>query len=216
MNALAPRSICQPPPPEAFRLRDADWHAESIRQTLLHWDGRTDLWVFGYGSLIWRPEFDFLESRQARVHGYHRALCLWSRINRGTPEQPGLVFGLDLGGACTGRAFRIAARQAPDILPALWRREMASAAYIPRWLRCHTDGGPVSGLVFTMNRQDSGYAHGLSIPQIVAAVRQGHGRYGACTDYVLQTAQALTEAGIPDRRLQAIVRALQSPESFRP
>ncbi|MGB6009053.1 gamma-glutamylcyclotransferase [Castellaniella sp.] len=213
MNAPAPRSAHQPPPPEAFRLRDAEWHAASIRQTLRDWDSRTDLWVFGYGSLIWRPEFDFLESRQARVHGYHRALCLWSRINRGTPAQPGLVFGLDRGGACTGRVFRIAAGQVPDILPALWQREMASAAYIPRWLRCHTALGPVSGLVFTMNRQDDGYAHGLSIHQIVAAVRRGHGRYGACTDYVLQTAQALNDAGIPDRRLQAIVRALQSPES---
>lgn len=197
-------------------MRDADWHAASIRQTLRHWDGRTDLWVFGYGSLIWRPEFDFLEARQARVHGYHRALCLWSRINRGTPAQPGLVFGLDLGGACTGRVFRIAASQVADTMQALWLREMPSAAYIPRWLRCHTADGPVRGLVFTMNRQDSGYASGLSTRQIVDAVLQGHGRYGACTDYVLQTAQALNEAGIPDRRLQAIVRVLQSSESSLP
>ncbi|WP_322998147.1 gamma-glutamylcyclotransferase [Castellaniella sp.] len=215
MNALAPRSAHQPPPPEAFRLRDAEWQAASIRQALQHWDGRSDLWIFGYGSLIWRPEFDFLESRQARIHGYHRALCLWSRINRGTPAQPGLVFGLDLGGACTGRAFRIAADRVPDTMHALWLREMPSGAYIPRWLRCHTFDGPVPGLVFTMDRQDDGYAHGLSTGQIVAAVRQGHGRYGACTDYVLETARALNEAGIPDRRLQAVVRALQqSPESL--
>ncbi|WP_424263209.1 gamma-glutamylcyclotransferase [Castellaniella sp.] len=210
VNASAQRSSRQPPPPEAFRLRDDAWHAASIQQTLQHWNGRNDLWVFGYGSLIWRPEFDFLESRQARIHGYHRALCLWSRINRGTPEQPGLVFGLDLGGSCTGRVFRIAATQAPDTLLALWRREMPSAAYIPRWLRCHTTDGIVPGLVFTMNRQDTGYASGLSLEQILDAVRQGHGRYGACTDYVLQTAQALTAAGIPDQRLRAIAQALQS------
>jgi cation transport protein ChaC len=179
VNALAPRPAHQPPPPEAFRLRDADWHAASIRQTLRHWDSRSDLWIFGYGSLIWRPDFDFLESRQARIHGYHRALCLWSRINRGTPAQPGLVFGLDLGGACTGRVFRIASGQVPGTLQALWLREMASAAYIPRWLRCHTADGPVQGLVFTMDRRYDGYANGLSTRQIVAAVRQGLDAPGA-------------------------------------
>lgn len=98
MNTPAVRASQLPPPPEAFRLRDAAWHRASIEQALRHWDGRSDLWVFGYGSLIWRPEFDHLEARRARIHGYHRALCLWSRINRGTPERPGLVFGLDLGG----------------------------------------------------------------------------------------------------------------------
>ncbi|WP_322997038.1 gamma-glutamylcyclotransferase [Castellaniella sp.] len=200
------------PPLQAFALRDDDWHRASIRQSLQHWDGHSDLWIFGYGSLIWRPEFDFLEARRARIHGYHRALCLWSRINRGTPEQPGLVFGLDLGGACTGRVYRISGQHAPDTLLALWRREMPSAAYHPRWLACRTEQGPVSGLVFVMNRQDSGYASGLSLDQIVAAVRQGHGRYGACTDYVLQTAQALDQAGIPDRALLPITQALLSSE----
>jgi len=213
VNTPAVRVHRQPPPPEAFRLRDAAWHEASISQALRHWDGRSDLWVFGYGSLIWRPEFDFIEARQARIHGYHRALCLWSRINRGTPELPGLVFGLDLGGSCTGRVFRIAAPQVPDIMRTLWQREMVSAAYIPRWLRCHTAAGAVPGLVFTMNREDSGYAPDLSIGQILAAVRQGHGRYGACTDYVLQTAEALAASGIPDARLKAVVRALRSSET---
>ncbi len=212
MNAHAPRPSRQPPPPEAFRVRDAAWHEASIRQTLHHWDGQSDLWVFGYGSLIWRPEFAFLEARRARIHGYHRSLCLWSRINRGTPECPGLVFGLGLGGSCTGRAYRIAAARVPEIMHALWQREMPSAAYIPRWLDCHTDAGPVAGLVFTMDRQDAGYAPALSFEQTVAVILQGHGRYGACTDYVLQTAQALDAAGIADRRLRAIAGALRDTE----
>lgn len=193
-------------------MRDAAWHEASIRQTLHHWDGRSDLWVFGYGSLIWRPEFQFLEARRARIHGYHRALCLWSRINRGTPERPGLVFGLDLGGSCTGRVFRIAGAHVPDTMRALWQREMPSAAYIPRWLDCRTDTGTVAGLVFTMDRQDAGYAPGLTIDQTIAIIRQGHGRYGACTDYVLQTASALDNAGIEDRRLRAIAGALRHTE----
>lgn len=211
MSIAAPRSG-HVPPRQAFTLRDDSWHRASIQKSLEHWDGLSDLWIFGYGSLIWRPEFDFLEARRARVHGYHRALCLWSRINRGTPEKPGLVFGLDRGGACTGRAYRIEGRHAPDTLLALWRREMPSAAYHPRWLPCRTDQGTVSGLVFVMNRQDSGYAAGLNLEQTVAAVRQGHGRYGACSDYVLQTAQALDQAGIPDQALLPIAQALLSSE----
>lgn len=212
MTSVPPFTKHLPPPPEAFhKLRDDAWHRESIRESLKqHWDGHSDLWIFGYGSLIWRPEFDFLEARRARIHGYHRALCLWSHINRGTPEQPGLVFGLDSGGSCTGRVYRISGHDAPATLLDLWRREMPSAAYIPRWLGCHTEQGTVPGLVFTMNRQGPGYAAGLALEQIVAAVRQGHGRYGACIDYVLQTAQALDQAGIPDQGLRPITRALSS------
>lgn len=211
MTTSAARARQLPPPPEAFRLRDAAWHQESISQTLAHWDGHSDLWVFGYGSLIWRPEFDHVESRRARIHGYHRALCMWSRINRGTPEQPGLVFGLDTGGSCEGTVYRIAAAQVPDILVPLWQREMPSGSYIPRWLNCHTASGTVPGLVFTMDRHNDSYVSGLSVEQIVDIVRQGHGRYGPCTDYVLQTADALDAAGITDRRLRAISRSLRHP-----
>ncbi len=209
MNTRAARSTHQPPAPEAFRLRDTAWHRESITRTLRHWDGQSDLWIFGYGSLIWRPEFDFLESRKARIHGYHRDLCLWSRVNRGTPQQPGLVFGLDRGGSCEGKVFRIAGSRVPDIMQALWLREMPSAAYIPRWLSCRTSGGTVPGLVFTMDRSDDGYAPHLPTEQIVTVVRQGHGRYGPCVDYVLQTAHALEAVGITDRKLRLIARALQ-------
>ncbi len=211
MNTSAARASQLPPPPEAFRLRDATWHEASIGQTLRHWDGRSDLWIFGYGSLIWRPEFDHLEARRARIHGYHRALCLWSRINRGTPERPGLVFGLDLGGSCEGTVYRIAGGRVPEILGPLWQREMPSASYTPRWLNCHTSSGAVTGLVFTMDRGHEGYVTGLSTEDIVAIVRQGHGRYGPCTEYVLQTAAALDAAGITDRRLRAIARALRRP-----
>lgn len=198
-----------PPPPEALRLLDDAGFEASIARALRTWDGRSDLWIFGYGSLIWHPGFTYLEARRARIHGYHRALCLWSRVNRGTPQRPGLVFGLDLGGSCSGRAYRIAADQVPAILRPLWRREMSSASYIPRWLACHTSHGPVSGLVFTMDRAGTGYAANLPLEQTLAVIRKGYGRYGACSDYVLQTASALQAAGITDRRLQAIARHLR-------
>lgn len=208
MNAAA-RPHRLPPPPEALQLRDAAWHQESIARTLNHWDGHSDLWIFGYGSLIWRTEFPYLEARLGRIHGYHRALCLWSRVNRGTPERPGLVFSLGLGGSCAGRVYRVAGDGIPDIMRALWVREMPSAAYIPRWLKCHTEHGVVPALVFTMDRGDSGYVPDLSLEQTIGIVRQGHGRYGLCLDYVLQTADALDAAGINDQRLRTLARALR-------
>lgn len=200
-----------PPAPGALRLRDAAWHAASIAQTLQRWDGQSDLWIFGYGSLIWRPDFDFLERRLARIYGYHRALCLWSRVNRGTPECPGLVFSLDLGGSCSGVAYRIAGSRVRDTMRPLWQREMPSAAYIPRWLRCHSNAGAVPGLVFTMDRGDNGYTPGLTLEQTVRIVRQGRGRYGDCIDYVLRTADALEAAGIADRPLRTLAQALRAP-----
>ncbi|MFA7437141.1 gamma-glutamylcyclotransferase [Castellaniella sp.] len=202
-----------PPTPETLHLRDAAWHERSIAQALDHWDGRTDLWVFGYGSLVWRPEFEYLEARLAQIHGYHRALCMWSRVNRGTPEHPGLVFSLDHGGLCRGRAYRIAADHVPQTMRALWAREMPSGSYIPRWLPCKTPNGPLSALVFTMDRSDPSYVPGLSIEQILGIVRTSRGRYGPCSEYVLQTAQALEAAGILDPELDAIARALQAPSS---
>lgn len=205
-----------PPSPDALRLRDAAWHQASIARTLHHWDGHSDLWIFGYGSLIWRPEFRYQESRTARLHGYHRSLCLWSRVNRGTPECPGLVFGLDLGGSCTGKVYRIPGSDIADIMPALWAREMPSASYLPRWLNCRTTQGAISALAFVMDRTADGYVPGLSQQQTVHIVQQGHGRYGRCVDYVLQTADALDAAGIIDRQLQTLAQALRLPHLASP
>lgn len=211
VKSSAAQIAATPPPADRFRLFDSEWHQESIDQTLRDWDGRSDLWVFGYGSLVWRPEFEFVESRIARIHGYHRALCMWSRVNRGTPERPGLVFALDQGGSCMGKAYRIAARHVPEIMRALWWREMPSASYIPRWVKCRTGSEAFSSLVFVMDRSDISYVPNLSLEQTVAIVRQGHGRYGPCSEYVLETAQALQQAGITDHRLNTIARALQQP-----
>lgn len=206
----SPRSAPElvPPSVTSFRLLSDDEREASIRQSLQHWNEGDDLWVFGYGSLIWRPEFDYTERRLALLRGYHRALCLWSRVNRGTPERPGLVFGLDAGGSCRGMAFRIPAQQVPDVMPALWRREMSTGAYHPRWMPCHTEDGPVSALAFVMNRCTEAYVRGLSLDQLADIVLGAHGRYGPCIDYVLETARALDNWNIRDRRLQMLVERL--------
>ena len=193
-----------------FRLLSDEQRQASLDASLACWNGRDDLWVYGYGSLIWRPEFDFIESRPAWLHGYHRSLCLWSRVNRGTPERPGLVFGLDVGGSCRGMVYRIPAEEVPHTLTKLWIREMPSGAYLPKWLSCATESGSVNALAFVMDRSQDAYVRGLTHEQLVTIVRDAHGIYGSCMEYVLETAQALEDAGIHDRKLAALVRELKS------
>lgn len=200
----------------AFRLFTEEELCASRDIALQQWKPGSDLWVFGYGSLIWRPEFAFEEKRDALLRGYHRSLCLWSRINRGTPERPGLVFGLDSGGACRGVAYRVDSRIVPDTMDALWRREMASGAYLPKWLACQTPDGIVQALVFVMDRSKPAYARGLTPSQQAQIVREAHGKYGPCTEYVVETAQALRAAGIKDQRLQSLADTLQATAVKQP
>ena len=175
-----------------------------------HWRKGEDVWVYGYGSLIWRPDFAFEERRLATLHGHHRALCLWSRVNRGTPECPGLVFGLDRGGSCRGVAYRLAGDQVPDYFPALWDREMSTGAYLPRWINCSTEAGQVRALVFVMNRDNPAYIRALPEPELLAIVRRASGRYGPCTEYVVQTAQRCA------RRASMIPGWTPSPAAWKP
>jgi cation transport protein ChaC len=179
-----------------------------MEEALKHWRDGEDVWIYGYGSLIWRPEFEYQERRLATLHGYHRALCLWSRVNRGTPECPGLVFGLDRGGSCRGVVYRLDGATVPRFFPLLWGREMSTGSYLPRWLSCVTEEGPVKALVFVMNRASPAYISALPEPELLAIIRRASGRYGPCIDYVVQTAQALHAAGIRDRRLSHVARLL--------
>jgi cation transport protein ChaC len=199
-----------------FRLWTVEERQASMEEALRHWHDGEDIWVFGYGSLIWRPEFDYQERRLATLRGYHRALCLWSRVNRGTPESPGLVFGLDRGGSCRGVVYRVSGALVPRIFPALWQREMSTGAYLPRWLSCGTDGGPVKALVFVMNRTSPAYIPALPEAEVVAIVRRASGRYGPCIDYVLHTAQALQAAGIHDARLAHLAALLAEQRHVLP
>lgn len=179
-----------------------------VDDLLTGWSGSEDLWVFAYGSLIWHPGFAWTERRLATVRGYHRSLCLWSHDHRGSPDNPGLVFGLDRGGCCRGVAFKVAAHDVPDVFKALWRREMVTGAYTPRWLTCHTEQEPVRGLVFLLNRACHEYAADISDDRLLACVRNAVGHSGPCLDYVVETERALRAHGIDDGRLGALVRKL--------
>jgi cation transport protein ChaC len=169
------------------------------------WDGRSGLWIFGYASLIWRPEFEFVEQRPARVLGWHRSFWMRSRVNRGTADRPGLVFALLSGGSCRGMVYRIARHRARDEIARLWEREMPTGVYDPRWLRCHTSGGPIRALAFTLNRRSPSYTGRLSDDEVLHVLRHARGRYGSTLDYLLRTAQALREHGMLDRELGRLV-----------
>jgi glutathione-specific gamma-glutamylcyclotransferase len=183
--------------------------APLLEKAIAEWGGQDDLWIFGYGSLIWRPEFDFAERRPALVHGWHRALKMWSRINRGTPERPGLVFGLLSGGCCRGVVFRISREQGGATLAALWSREMALAVYDPRWLVAQTPQGPVRALAFTLSRKSPSHTGELSEEEYRAIFSLASGIYGTTHDYAHRTLEELRRHNIRDRNLEKLLRLIQ-------
>ena len=176
-----------------------------LASTLDAWGDAGDLWVFGYASLIWRPEFDADEQRGAVVHGWHRALAMRSRINRGTPECPGLVFALVPGGSCRGMVYRIERRRAAAELERLWAREMPTGVYDPKWLACRTPAGRVNALAFTLNRNSPSHTGALPDEQMLTVLRSARGRFGSTLDYLLDTARSLNACGIRDRDVERLV-----------
>lgn len=177
-----------------------------LEDTLRGWGGQGDLWVFGYASLIWRPEFDADEQRGAAVHGWHRALRMRSRINRGTPQRPGLVFALVTGGSCRGVAYRIERRRVEQELNRLWLREMPTGVYDPRWLPCRTPQGSVRALAFTLDRTSPAHTGELPDAELLEILRHASGRYGSTLDYLLETAASLRRCGIRDREIERLER----------
>lgn len=195
------------PPPDAVPaplvVRDPGPLLAQVRR---EWGGQAPLWVFGYASLIWRPEFAAAEQRDARVQGWHRALEMSSRVNRGSPACPGLVFALVSGGSCRGRVYRIPPENALAELDRLWFREMPTGVYDARWLPCHTALGPVRALAFTLSRRSPNYTGRLDDEQMLHILRHATGRYGRTLDYLLETAHCLRGCGIRDAAIDRLVQ----------
>lgn len=171
-----------------------------------------DLWVFGYGSLMWRPGFDFVAQTPARLIGEHRALCVYSFVHRGTPEQPGLVLGLDRGGACRGIAFQVAAAGRSATLAYLRAREQVTGVYRevlrPVWI----DGDArrqVRALTYVVDRNHPQYSGRLTLEQQFHHTARSHGISGSNRDYVIATAKALEAHGCPDPKLHELMLRLQ-------
>ena len=174
-----------------------------------------DLWVFGYGSLMWDPGFPYAEKRLALLRGYHRRFCIYSHRHRGTPERPGLVFGLDHGGACRGLAFRVAAADVPAALSYLWGREMSGAVYRPRLLPVRTEGGTVvPACAFVVDRDHPQYCRGLDLEASAALIRQGVGGRGRNLDYLANTVEHLDQLGITDHGLRELLRVVRADNTY--
>jgi glutathione-specific gamma-glutamylcyclotransferase len=170
-----------------------------------------DLWVFGYGSLMWRPGFEFIEQVPARLIGEHRALCVYSFDHRGTPEKPGLVLGLDRGGACRGVAFRVASRLRGATIDYLRGREQTTHVYreVMRsvWLE-NEARQRVSALAYVVDRGHVQYAGRLTLSEQLRYVQQGHGRSGNNRDYVLSTVKSIEAQGFRDPQLHQLALML--------
>lgn len=197
-------------------VRTAPSHADRLRERIRRqWQERlasgSGLWVFGYGSLIWRPEFQVAERRPAHVHGRHRALAMWSHVNRGTPTRPGLVFALLPGGSCRGVVFRIADDASGQTFDRLWEREMPGAVYDPSWLTCRTPAGPVQALAFTLSRGSASHAGALTPSQYRHIFQHAQGRYGTTLDYARDTHASLMANGIHDRHLAKVLTWVDTP-----
>lgn len=165
------------------------------------------LWVFGYGSLMWRPGFLFEEQQLATVRGYHRALCVYSHVHRGTPEQPGLVLGLDRGGSCKGLAFRVHEAKMAETIAYLRAREQVTMVYREITLNASlADGRTVKALSYAVDRRHGQYAGTLDLPTLERLVTQGVGISGRNPDYVRNTYEHMTGLGIADPTLAALVQ----------
>ncbi|KRE09970.1 gamma-glutamyl cyclotransferase [Bosea sp. Root381] len=179
--------------------------------------GGSELWVFGYGSLIWRPGFDFEESVAGRLHGYHRSLCIFSHVHRGTPDRPGLVLGLDRGGVCRGLAFRVAAERAQETVAYLRAREQATSVYVERQMPVRLeDGRSIRALVYVADRKHLQYAGRLPRAKQLELVRHGRGSSGVNPDYVLLTDEHLRKMGIFDPVLAGLAEELSPGAAPRP
>jgi glutathione-specific gamma-glutamylcyclotransferase len=171
---------------------------------------RAPVWIFAYGSLMWNPEMRFAERLPARVHGYHRAFCLYSPEYRGTREKPGLVLGLDRGGSCRGIAYRLPEASLAAEIDLIWTREMTGFVYHMTPLRIATARGSVGGYAFTVRRDSRDYAGRVALEAAARIIATSKGDRGTGRDYLANTVRHLEELGIASGALHRIERLVQA------
>jgi cation transport protein ChaC len=195
-----------------LRMRTEQEMAALLDGILAKHPAGEDVYVFGYGSLIWNPAFHFIDKAPARLRGWHRRFCLRMFQGRGSRETPGLMLALDHGGSCNGVAFRIAAAKAREELHVLWQREMFGGAYNARWVNLVTpDGAKIRAVTFVINRKHPRYIPELSLEQTAALIATGCGDLGTCREYLENTISHLAQLGLKDAGLERIAKTLPKP-----
>ena len=198
-----------PHPSAAMALKPTELLA-SLRNALDPWQPGTPFWIFAYGSLMWNPKFTHDACHVATIRGYHRSFRLWSRINRGTPENPGLVLTLERGGSCRGLVYRIEPDLVQEQMNLIWKREMNYDSYRPRWLNCAVGGETLKALCFTVNRRCSGYTGEIPEEVMVEAIASASGRYGPAYEYLFKTTETLNRHGIRDTRVEHLANLVKA------
>jgi cation transport protein ChaC len=166
--------------------------------------------VFGYGSLMWRPDFPYIDIVPASLHGYHRAFCIHSTHYRGTRERPGLVLGLDRGGMCHGRMFRVKPEHAQATADALHARELVTGVYEPRWVKLRLENGRIAtALTYVADRNHPQYAGKLEVAEMARRIRRAIGKTGSNVEYLRNTVRHLEEMGIHEGILHRVLRQVE-------
>lgn len=198
-------------------MTDAERHASLHAVLAARREHGGGIWLFAYGSLIWNPTIRITDQRPALVHGWHRAFCLATRAGRGTPENPGLLLGLRPGGSCAGAVLRVPEERLEQELDVLWRREMVTASYTPRWLAAEDTAGAALGatLAFTMDDTSHAFAGDLPEAEVVERLATAGGELGTCSDYLFRTCEGLHRMGIRDPSLERVAALVSARQTAR-
>jgi glutathione-specific gamma-glutamylcyclotransferase len=201
--ALVHRHVPDPGPPPGFEpLTDED-HDERRAALLASHPRGDDLWLFAYGSLIWKPACEVDGQRHALLRGWHRKFCLRLVRYRGSADCPGLMMALDVGGSCRGVVQRIPAKHVAERLDQLLRRETSvkPASNVPRWVMVETDAGLQRALAFSINRKAPTYSGPHTVEETAEILAKACGHWGSGAEYLMHTVAHLEDLGIHDRYL---------------
>lgn len=193
-----------PPPPAGMRAATPQDYQQAIDALLGPAPDRDEVWIFAYGSLIWKPACDFVEMRTGLVRGWHRAFCLgWNNRFRGSDANPGLMLALDRGGACNGVLYRLPSGAIEDNMTRLLEREMGwlPSPFPPRWVNVASGDRTIRAITFCIDRKSGRYVSGLTIERIAEVLATAVGTRGSMAEYLFATVRHLEEMGIHDPHL---------------
>ncbi len=199
---------------DSIRTMNSEELSDSVQQMLKGMNLKDGVWVFGYGSLMWNPDFLLAEKRTGTVTGYNRHLCLKSIVYRGTPDYHGLVFGLDKGYSCQGMVYRIAEVNIHSEMQKIWEREMFAGTYIPSWVNVTTKQGSISAVTFVINHEHEHYIPDIELEEIAERVVNAEGTCGSCHDYVQNTVKSLHQLGLRDPALEQLLTLIEYPQNY--